>query len=330
MDMARLARWSFLTTAVCVGLAFGSQAARSDPYPSKPIVFVTPGTPGSTSDIMPRVIGAELAPLLGKPVVIENRSGGSGLISANAALSQPPDGHTIWLGTMGTLTINPNVMTKMPFDPLKAWTAVALVASMPLVLVVNPEKTAVRDLAGLIELAKKHPGTITFGSAGIGSSYAITMFLLGKQAGVEFTHVPYKGTAPAVSDVLAGELTAMVPDVGLVKSQIDAGKLRALAVTPSKRVDMLPNVPTFKELGYNIDISLWYGVFVRSETPGPIIQKLSDDLRIVMKSPNVNERWGMLSLEVGDKFGDDFESYYRSEYRRWAEILKPLGIRTDN
>ena len=192
-----------LTVTLCgVGVLSGSSTlAQSGGYPARQISFVTPGTPGSTSDIMPRVIAEELAPRLGKPIVIENRSGGSGLISANAALGQSSDGHTLWLGTMGTLTINPFVMSKMPFDPLKAWTPVALVASMPLVLVVNPEKTPVHDLAGLIALAKERPETITFGSAGIGSSYAITMFLLGKQAGVQFTHVPYKGTFPAVSRV---------------------------------------------------------------------------------------------------------------------------------
>jgi tripartite-type tricarboxylate transporter receptor subunit TctC len=155
------------------------------------------------------------------------------------------------------------------------------------------------------------------------------MFLLGKQAGVQFTHVAYKGTAPAVSDVVAGELTAMVPDVGLVKLQIDSGKLRALAVTSSTRSEMLPNVPTFKELGYNIDISLWYGVFVRSETPAPIVKRLADEMRVVMKSPKIKQRWDSLALVVGDKFGDDFAAYYRSEYARWGTLLKPLGIRAN-
>lgn len=180
--MKRIAssQWFVWVTMLCGFwlLVGGPSRAQPDGYPSKAISFITPGTPGSTSDIMPRVIGEELATRLGKPVVIENRSGGSGLISANAALAQPPDGHTLWLGTMGTLTINPYVMSTMPFDPLKVWTPVALIASMPLVLVVNPEKTPVGDLSELIALSKKQPGRITFGSAGIGSSYAITMFLL--------------------------------------------------------------------------------------------------------------------------------------------------------
>jgi tripartite-type tricarboxylate transporter receptor subunit TctC len=200
---------------------------------------------------------------------------------------------------------------------------------MPLVLVVNPEKTPVKDVAGLIELAKQQPGKVTFGSAGIGSSYAITMFVLGQQTGVKFTHVAYKGTSPAVSDVLAGELSVMVPDIGLVKSQIDSGKLRALAVTSPKRSELLPNVPTFKELGYDIEISLWYGVFVRSDTPAPIVQRLTDEMRVVMKSPKIKARWDLLGLEVGDKAGDDFAQYYRSEYKRWGNILTPLGIKAD-
>jgi tripartite-type tricarboxylate transporter receptor subunit TctC len=198
-----------------------------------------------------------------------------------------------------------------------------------LVLVVNPEKTPVKSVAELIAMAKERPGKLTFGSAGIGSSYAITMFVLGKQAGVQFTHVPYKGTAPAVSDVVAGELTMMAPDVGLVKAQIDSGKLRALAVTSPQRSELLPNVPTFKELGYDINISLWYGVFVRSETPKPIVDRLTEELRVVMKSPKLKARWDTLGLEVGDKFGDDFANYYRSEYQRWGDILKPLGIKAE-
>lgn len=309
-------------------LPFGTALAQ-DGYPSKQVTFVTPGTPGSTSDIMPRVIAEELAPRLGKAVVVQNASGGSGLVSANSALGQPADGHTIWLGTMGTLTINPFVMDTMPFDSLKAWTPVALAAAMPLVLVVNPEKTPVKSIAELVAMAKERPGKLTFGSAGIGSSYAITMFVLGKQAGVQFTHVPYKGTAPAVSDVVAGELTMMAPDVGLVKAQIDSGKLRALAVTSPQRSELLPNVPTFKELGYDINISLWYGVFVRSETPKPIVDRLTEELRVVMKSPKLKARWDTLGLEVGDKFGDDFANYYRSEYQRWGDILKPLGIKAE-
>jgi len=302
-------------------------AGAQEAYPSKQIAFITPGTPGSTSDIMPRMIAQELAPRLGKPVVVENRSGGSGLVSANSAIGLPADGHTLWLGTMGTLTINPYVMDTMPFDSLKAWTPVAMVAAMPLVLVINPEKTPVKDVAGLIELAKQNPGKVTFGSAGIGSSYAISMFLLGKQAGVKMTHVPYKGTSPAVSDVLAGELTAMVPDIGLVRAQIADGRLRPLAVTSATRSAMLPDVPTFRELGYDIDISLWYGVFVRAGTPEPIVERLADELRVVMKSPMIKQRWDSLALIVGDKFGDDFARYYRSEYERWGTLLKPLGIR---
>ena len=318
-------------SAIVIFAAFAtaSTSTAQEAYPSKQITFVTPGTPGSTSDIMPRVIAEELAPRLGKSIIVQNASGGSGLVSANTAIGQPADGHTLWFGTMGTLTINPYVMDTMPFDSLKAWTPVALAASMPLVLVVNPEKTPAKNVAELIAMAKERPGKVTFGSAGIGSSYAITMFVLGKQAGVQFTHVPYKGTAPAVSDVVAGELSVMVVDIGLVKAQIDSGKLRALAITSPSRNAMLPDVPSFKELGYDINISLWYGVFVRSETPKPIVDRLADEMRVVMKSPKIKARWDTLGLEVGDKFSSDFASYYRSEYERWGTILKPLGIKAE-
>jgi tripartite-type tricarboxylate transporter receptor subunit TctC len=316
-------------SACALAGSLASAVAQAETYPAKQVLFITPGAPGSTADIMPRVIAEELSARLGKPVVVENKSGGSGLISASAALGQAPDGHTLWLGTMGTLTINPYVLNTMPFDSLKAWTPVALVASMPLVLVVNSEKTPVKDVAGLVALAKQQPGKLTFGSAGIGSSYAITMFVLGKQTGATFTHVPYKGPPAAVSDVLAGELTMMVPDVGLVKSQVDSGKLRALAVTSAQRSELLPNVPTFKEQGYDIEMPLWYGVFVRSETPQPIVRRLTDELRAVIQGPKIKARWDTLGLQVGDRFGDDFATYYRAEYKRWGELLPPLGIKAE-
>lgn len=307
----------------------GAVFAQSDVYPSRQITFVSPGTPGSTSDIMPRVLAEPLAARLGKPVVIENKPGGSGLISANSALAAPADGHTLWMGTMGTLTINPFVLATMPFDSLQAWTPIALVASMPLVLVINPQKTPVNDLAGLIALAKQEPGKVTFGSVGAGSSYAISMFVLGREAGAQFTHVPYRGVNQALNDVLAGELAVMTPDVGLARSQIEGGKLRALAVSSSTRSELLPNVPTFKELGYSIDISLWFGAFVRAGTPQPIVQRLTDDFRVVMGSAEIKARWDALGLKVGDKVGDDFAQYYRSEYKRWGDILRPLGIKAE-
>jgi tripartite-type tricarboxylate transporter receptor subunit TctC len=209
---------TLLAAATSLALVFtiGNLAIAQEIYPTKQITVITPGAPGSTADLMPRLIGEELSSRLGKPVVIENRMGGSGLISGSSALALPPDGHTLWFGTMGTLTINPFVLDSMPFDPLTAWTPVALVASMPLVLVINPEKTAPKSLADFIQLAKEQPQKVTFGSAGAGSSYAITMFLLGKQAGVQFTHIPYRGTVQAVAGVLGGEITAMVPDAALV------------------------------------------------------------------------------------------------------------------
>jgi tripartite-type tricarboxylate transporter receptor subunit TctC len=329
--MARQWEDEMLKTVVVAGIVslVAMSYGHAQGYPTKQVTIITPGTPGSASDLMPRVIAEELAPRLGKSVVVENRSGGSGLVSANSALGQPADGHTLWFGTMGTLTINPFVMDDMPFDSLKAWTPIAEAGSMPLVLVVNPEKTPVKDLAGLIKYAKENPGKVTFGSAGIGSSYAITMFILGKQAGVDFTHVPYKGTAPAVSDVQAGELTAMVPDVGLVRSQIESGKLRALAVTTAKRLDMFPDVPTFKESGYDIEVSLWYGFFVRSNTPASISKRLVEDLKIAIQSASVKKRYEPWALIVGDKFGDDFARYVKSEYDRWGALVKPLNIRAN-
>lgn len=302
-------------------------AANAQEWPTRSIRFITPGTPGSTSDIMPRVIGDLLSARFGQPVAVVNRSGGSGLVSANALITSPADGYTIWLGTMGTLCINPHVLPSMPFDPKTAVVPVALAASMPLVLVVSPNKNKVKTLAEFVKLAKANKSGMTYGSAGAGSSPAIAAVILGQKAGVQFTHVPFKGFGPAVQGVVTGEIDMMIPDVGFVMSRIFEGALTPLAVTTAARTNMLPNVPSFKELGYDMDIALWYGVFVKQGTPQPIIDRLGKAIAEGMKDEGLKKRWAQLGLVVGDKFGADFNFYYQQEQKRWGEIIPPLGLK---
>jgi len=323
-----LNRRSVLTTTLGAALA-PAFAAQAQGFPSKSIVFITPGTPGSTSDIMPRVIADEMTKSLGQSVVVSNRSGGSGLVSATAMLAATPDGHTIWLGTMGTLCINPHILKEMPFDSKTAVKPIGLAASMSLVLVIDPKTTSVKTVSELVALAKSRPNPMTYGSAGAGSSPAIAAALLAKIAGVTFTHVPYKGFGPAIEDVAKGQITMAVPDVGTVLAKIQDGSLRPLAVTTTARSALLPDVPTFKELGYDMDIALWYGVFVHPDVPKAATDKLVAALIPAMKSEGVRKHWKTLGLDIGDKFGDDFADYYRSELARWGQIIPSLGIKIE-
>ena len=310
----------------CIATLISTVCLAQD-YPSKAITFITPASPGSTADVMTRVMAERLASDLGKPVVVMNRTGGSGLIAARALLAAPPDGYTIYLSTLGTLAMNPHVLKEMPFDPAKALIPVAMAGSMPMVVAVNPKQTPVRSLKELFALSKKEP--LTYGSPGAGSTPAIAAALLANRAGVQMTHVAYQGFSPAILDVLAGRLTMVVPDIGTVRSYLSDGSLRALAVSTTQRSKLAPDVPTMKEMGYDVDVSLWYGVFVRAGTPLPIVDRLERAMRATMGSAAVQKRWQELGLENQLLIGADFAKFYQSELKRWGVLIPPLGIKLE-
>lgn len=314
-----------LTMLVCLGLA--SSPAEAQPYPARPLRFIIPVSAGSTPDLIGRVVGDALAEELGQPIIIENKGGGSGLLSATAALAAPSDGYTIWMGTLGILMLNPHVLPSMPFDSLTSFRPIGLIASAPLVLTVNPKTTPVTKLEDLVAMAKAKPDTLTYGSVGAGSTVAIANALLAKAAGIRLTNVSYRGTSEIVRDVVAGEITMGMPDASAIRDMVERGSLLALGVTSPERSSLLPNVPTFRELGYDINISVWYGVYVRSETPDHVVNLLSAKLSKVMAEPAIAARWNNLGLEIGTVFGESFEAYHKAQYKYWNGVLPALNLK---
>ena len=308
--------------ALCAGQAL-AQA-----YPSKPIRLVVPFPPGGPTDILGRAIGAKLGELLGQPVVIDNRGGAGGGIGADNIAKSAPDGYSLLLGTTGTHTINPNLYSKLPYDPIKDFAPISLVVKYLNILVVNP-RVPVHSVAELIALAKQKPGEVTFGSAGNGSSNHLTAEMLASMTGVKMQHIPYKGSGPALNDVIAGQITFMFDQYSTVGPNIKAGKLRAIGIATRERHPLLPDVPTIAETIPGFEVSPWYAMFAPAGTPKPIIDRLNADLVKVMNSPEIHERMTTLGWDPVTCTPEQLAAQIKSELAVWADVVKKSGARID-
>ena len=316
---------SRIAAALLFALLSGAQAQT---YPAKPIRLVVPFPPGGPTDILGRVIGAKLAEAMGQPVVIDNRGGAGGGLGADNVAKSPPDGYTILLGTTGTHTINPNLYSKLPYDPIKDFVAVTLVVKYINILVVNPN-VPVKSVAELIALAKQKPGEVTFGSAGNGSSNHLSGEMLATMTGVKMQHVPYKGSGPALNDVIAGQLTFMFDQYSTVAPNVKAGKLRAIGVTIPKRHALLPEVPTVAESVPGFEVSGWYGVFVSAGTPRDIVNRLNSEFSKIMKLPDIHERMATLGWDPVTNTPEQFSAQIKAELATWADVVRKSGARID-
>lgn len=313
-----------IAALVAALLLAGGALAQS--YPQRPIRFITVAAPGTVGDIIPRVVGAELAARLKQPVVVENRPGGSGLVGATAGAHSAPDGYNLLLSTSGTMIVNTFVYSKMPFDSQKDFEPVALVASVPLVLVVNGS-SELKTFKDLMALARSRPGAVTYGSLGNGSTANISASILKKTEGVDMIQVPYKGAVDAMKDIFADRLTMMFDFIGSSLPHIRSGKLRALAVAKSQRLDVLPDVPSMAELGYpGFDTTMYYGAYVPAGTPRDIVQRLGEEFRAVLATPAVREKFAAIVVEPGELTGERFAAYQSAQFARWKEIIKSLDI----
>ncbi len=315
-----------LASAVLPGSIFAASNATAQPYPLKTVRFISPGTPGSTTDIMPRVIAAELAKRLEATVFVDNKAGGSGMLSAQALVAAPADGATLYLTTLGSMCIAPFVLPSMPVDPHKDFIPISLTATLPLILVVNP-KLPVKTVKDFAEWIKANPDKATYGSAGAGSTSAISAALFGKAANAPVIHVPFRTMQLAADSIIKGELTFLVSDIGVIAAKVKEGELRALAASTAQRSALMPDVPTFTEGGYPMDLTLWYAVMMKSGTPAPLVERMTKELAEIMKMPEIEARWKDLGLETGKLHGADFANYYQSELKRWAEIIPPLDLK---
>jgi len=317
--------------SICVlaATALLAGGAGAQTWPTRPIRFITVAAPGTVGDIIPRVVGAALAARLKQPVVVENRPGGSGLVGATAGANSAPDGYNLLLSTSGTMIVNTFVYAKMPFDSLKDFEPVALVASVPLVLVVNGA-SQLKTFKDLIALAKSRPGAVTYGSLGSGSTANISASILKKTEGLDMIQVPYKGATDAHKDIFGDRLTMMFDFIGSSLPHIRSGKLRALAVARSTRLDVLPDVPSMEELGYpGFDTTMYYGAYVPAGTPRDIVRRLGEEFRAVLGQASVRKKFAAIVVEPGDMVGERFAIYQIGQFVRWREIIKSLDIRVE-
>lgn len=296
--------------------------AQAQDYPSRPLRLIVPFAPGGGNDTVARAVATQLSSALGQPVVVDNRAGAGGVIGADMAAKAAPDGYTLFLGGVGSLAVNPHIVPKISYDALKDFAPVVLLASAPSVVAVNL-KTPYKSLPEMTAFAKANPGRINFASNGNGSSAHIATALYETMAGVDLTHVPYKGLAPAMSDLLAGQVDIMFSSVVAITPQIKAGKLRALAVTSTKRSALLPDVPTLAELGLaGYEAGSWYGLLVPAGTPAEIVRRLNAESVKALRGGNVRESLSSEGAEVVGGTPEEFARHIRAEHARVGKMIK--------
>ncbi|KGT81311.1 LacI family transcriptional regulator [Bradyrhizobium japonicum] len=323
--MRGVMRRTFL--AACAAVLFSGAAPAQD-YPSRPVKIIVPFPAGGSNDIIARIVAQKLTERNGQTFLVENRGGAGGNIGAETVASAEPDGYTLLLTAPPPLTINGALYKKLPFDPAKAFAPVALIASVPIVLVVNPSVQA-KNVGELIALAKAKPGTLNFGSSGIGSTNHLAGELLKSMAGVDIVHVPYRGAAPAMNDLLAGQIPFMFDNMPAVLPQVQGKAINAIAVAGAKRAEALPDVPTVADTIPGFEASSWFGLVAPAKTPAPALAKLSGELETILKMPDVKKRLAELGAEPGTVFGDAFGQFMTDETAKWGKLVKASGATVD-
>jgi len=298
-------------------------------YPRRPIRLIVPFPPGGGNDIVARAVAQELGKSLGQPLVVDNRAGAGGAIGAELAARSPADGYTLFLGGVGSHVVNPSLHAKLSYDPIRDFAPVTLIASAPSVLVVNPSLQAT-SIAEFTALAKANPGKLNYASNGNGSSAQLAAVLYESMAGVRMVHVPYKGVAPALVDLMSGEVQLMFGTLVAILPHIKAGRLRALAVTGRNRSALLPEVPTLAESGLpGYEAGSWYGILAPAGTPGAIVARLNAEINNAIRQPEVRERLAAEGAEVLGGTPGDFASHIKAELSRMGKLMREAGIRME-
>jgi len=317
-----LAAGAIAAAGVC---SFG--AAAQTAWPSKTIRIVVPYPAGGNVDLLGRLIGPKLSEVLGQPVIIENKAGAAGAIGAADVARSEPDGHTLLIGDIATHAINPAMQDKLSYRPLEDFAPVMRLTSVSLLLVVNPKDEA-KDLAGLIAFGKANPDKLTFASAGVGTPQHLAFELLNSKAGIKGTHVPYRGSAPALTDLMGGQLKAMID--GTAVPMVRDGTLRALAVTGARRSNALPDVPTVAESGVpGYEFASWHGLFVPAKTPPAIIERLNAELNKIVADPTIRERMAALNIDLVGGTPASFGDFIKAEARKIEELVRLSGAKAN-
>lgn len=303
--------------------------AHAQDFPTKPITIVVPFSAGGTTDILARIVAHSLQAELKQPIVVDNRAGAAGNIGAQAVARAQPDGYTLLLGTVGTHAINAALYKKLGFDPVKDFAPLTRVANVPNLLVTNPEQPY-KTVQELIAYAKANPGKVNFGSSGAGTSIHLSGELFKSMAGVDIQHVPYKGSAPALSDLLGNQIGIMFDNMPSSISHVRSGRLRPLAVTTAKRSPELPDVPTVAESGVpGYEATSWFGMFAPANTPAPVLARLHGALIKVLSDPAVVKRIGEQGAEPVTETPEQFAAFIAAESKKWGEVVKQSGASVD-
>jgi tripartite-type tricarboxylate transporter receptor subunit TctC len=314
---------------IAAAIACAATTSSAQGFPEKPIRFVVGFTPGGPSDILARALGQKLAERWNQQVVIENRPGAGGNVAAEAVARSAADGYTWLLGNNSILATNHSLYRSLPYDPVKDFAPVSLVAVQPNILVVHPQVPA-NSVAELIALAKKNPGKLNYASSGAGAAAHLAGELFKTMAGVDLVHVPYKGAQPALTDVIAGQVQVMFATSASVIPFIKAGKLRGLAVTSARRSPSVPDLPTVAEAGVaGFEAITWHGVVVPAATPAPLVERLNREIVSVLGLPDLRERLAALGAEVLAGTPREFADYIAAEIPKWSKVVRDSGARIE-
>ncbi|MBS0339094.1 MAG: tripartite tricarboxylate transporter substrate binding protein [Proteobacteria bacterium] len=322
-------RFLKFSAAALLALCAGAWASAQTVYPTKPIHWISPWAPGGANDILSRAIGMEIAKTLGQPVIVDNKPGATGIIGTEMVAKAPPDGYTITLGAPGTHATAPSFYPRLPYDPVRDFTPIALVGTVPNVLVVHPSvpATTVRELVAYL---KAHPGQLNFSSVGNGSMQHLSAELFKRDAGVDMTHVAYKGTSAALVDLMAGHVQVAFESMPAVLPLVNSGAVRAIAVTTPKRSSLMPNVPTMDESGLKgFDVTIWYGVFGPAGMQADVVDKLNRAVVGSLRTPEMSKRLADLGADVAGGSPAELGAYLRQQTGKWSKLIKEMNIKAE-
>ena len=309
-----------------LALVLAATAASAQPFPSRPLRLIVPFPPGGSTDILARALALKLAEGFAQAVIVDNRPGAGGSIGAEAAAKSAPDGYTIMMGHLGTLAVNAAIYKNLPYDPVKSFAPVSLMAMVPSVLVVNPS-LPVANAAELIAYARANPGKLAYGSAGSGSTSHLTTEYFKLATGTDILHVPYKGVGPMLTDLVSGQLSMGLNGAPAVMPHVNSGRLRALAVSSLNRLPSLPQIPTLAEAGVKgFEANGWYGIVVPAGTPRELVARLNAEIRRIMQTPELRTRLDAEGAIPAAGSPEEFGAFIAAEIARWGEVLKRAGI----
>jgi tripartite-type tricarboxylate transporter receptor subunit TctC len=318
-------------SSVIMGLALfvTSSAQAAEAFPTRPIRLIVTLSPGGPTDILARYIGQKLTPILGKPIIVDNRTGAGGHIGTEIVAKAQADGHTLLMGTSGTMAISVSLFPTLPYDPIRDFAPIVLAAKASHVMAVHPSVPA-RSVVDFIKLAEAKPNTLTYGSTGVGQANHLAVELFRLMTGVTLVHIPYKGAAPVMTDLITGQIHLTFASTPLSIPQMKAGKLRALGISSAKRLPQVPELPTIAESGVpGFESGVWYGVVAPSKTPSGVTDLLAKEILTILRSSEANDYLSANNFEIAAAPPKEFAAFIKSEIAKWGKVVKASGARID-